>query len=44
MAVRRERGRGRDGHQKRERERLGWPSEERGGEAEMAVRRETGRG
>ena len=30
--------------QKRGRERLRWPSEEREGEAEMAVRRERGRG
>ena len=44
MAIRRERGRGWDGRQKRERERLRWPSEERQGEAEMAVRRERGIG
>ena len=40
MAVRRERETGWDGRQKRERGRLRWPSEEREGEAEMAVRRE----
>ena len=30
--------------EERERDRLGWPSEEREGEAEVAVRRERGRG